>query len=90
MANSSQSTFLLSAADVTWAREELSCVDVTVAAAALDGKYFLIDAPASHGGTNQEFYVWFDLDASSADPAPGLQRRAQDAQQHRKHHPISR
>lgn len=70
MANSSQSTFLLSAADVTWAREELSCVDVTVAATALDGKYFTVDAPSSHGGANNEFFVWYDLDASSVSPAP--------------------
>ena len=64
------STFLLSAADVTWVRREGTCVDVTVAAASLDGSYFEIDAPASHGGSNQEFYVWFDLDSGSVDPAP--------------------
>ena len=70
MASVQGSTFLLSAADITWVRREGTCIDVTAAATALDGKYFTIDAPASHGGSNQEFYVWFDLDASSVDPAP--------------------
>lgn len=70
MANIQGSTFLLSAATVTWVRREGTCLDVTVAATALDGSYFTIDAPASHGGANQAFYVWYDLDASSVDPAP--------------------
>jgi hypothetical protein len=70
MANVQGSTFLLSAADVTWVRREGTCIDVTTAAAANDGTYFLIDAPDSHGGNNQEFYVWFDLDGIATDPAP--------------------
>jgi hypothetical protein len=69
MANVQGSTFLLSAADVTWVRREGTCIDVTTAAAANDGTYFLIDAPDSHGGNNQEFYVWFDLDGISTDPS---------------------
>lgn len=70
MAGSSGTTFLLSAADVSWGRRERTCVTVGVAATALDGNYFLIDAPASAGGSVTEFYVWFDLDAVSTDPAP--------------------
>lgn len=66
----SVNSFSLTAADVTWARREKTCIDVTVAASALDGKYFTVDAPDAHGGANQEFYVWFDLDAGSVDPAP--------------------
>lgn len=69
MACTSGSSFLLSAANVTWVRKESTCIHVTVAAASLDAKYFLIDAPASHGGANVKYYVWFDLDASSVDPA---------------------
>jgi hypothetical protein len=69
MACTSGSSFLLSAANVTWVRKESTCVHVTVAAASLDAKYFIIDAPASHGGSSSKFYVWFDLDASSTDPA---------------------
>lgn len=70
MANVQGSSFLLSAADVTWVRRESTCIDVTVAASALDGKYFLIDAPTSHGGSNREIFVWFDLDGVSTAPTP--------------------
>lgn len=70
MANVQGSTFLLSAADVSWGRRERTCVDVTVAASSLDAKYFTMDAPASHGGASAGFYVWFDLDGTSVDPAP--------------------
>ena len=70
MAGSTQSSFLLSAADVSWGRRECNAITVTVAAAALDGNYFEVDALSSNFGTNVEYYVWFDLDASSVDPAP--------------------
>lgn len=70
MASTQQSTTLLSAADVTWVRKEKTCIDVNVVATALDAKYFEIDAPASHGGANQEFFVFFDLDGASVPPAP--------------------
>jgi hypothetical protein len=69
MANVQGSTFLLSAADVTWVRREGTCIDVNSDASANDGTYFLIDAPASHGGASQGFYVWFDLDGVATDPA---------------------
>lgn len=69
MANVQGSTFLLSAADVKWVRREGSCVDVNSIADTQDGTYFEIDAPDDHAGNNQEFYVWFDLDGSSVDPA---------------------
>ncbi len=70
MAGSSESTILLSAADVSWGRRECYEITVGVAAAALDAKYFTVDALSSDFGTNVEYYVWFDLDASSVDPAP--------------------
>jgi len=70
MANVQGSTFLLSAADVKWVRREGTCIDVTTAATSQDGTYFEIDAPDDHAGNNQAFYCWFDLDASSIDPAP--------------------
>lgn len=66
----SNSTFLLSAADVSWGRRERTCLTVGVAATALDAKYFTIGAPVSAGGAETEYYVWFDLDAGSVDPAP--------------------
>jgi len=69
MANVQGSTFLLSAADVSWGRRERTCIDVTVDGSGVGGTYFEIDAPASHGGTNQSFYVWFDTGAD-LDPAP--------------------
>lgn len=64
------SSILLSAADVSWGRREANCITVTVAATALSAKYFLIDALSSNFGTNVEYYVWFDLDNASVDPAP--------------------
>ena len=70
MANVQGTKFLLSAADVTWVRNQRLCVEVTAAASALDAKYFTIDAPASDGGSSNLYYVWFNLDAGSVDPAP--------------------
>ena len=70
MAGSSESTILLSAADVSWGRRECYEITVGVAATALDGNYFTVDALSSDFGSNVEYYVWFDLDAGSVDPAP--------------------
>lgn len=71
MAGSSSNTFLLSAADVSWGRRECDTVLINGAATTLDGKYFTVDVPTSADfGTSTEYYVWFDLDASSVDPAP--------------------
>jgi len=70
MASSTQqSSILLSAANVFWGTRE--CVEVTVNEIAdnLDGVYFNVDAPESAGGTSQPFYVWFNLDGGSTDPA---------------------
>ena len=71
MASSSSSTFLLSAANVSWGRRECYELDLAgISAVSLDGKYFTVDALSSDFGTNVEYYVWFDLDAGSVDPAP--------------------
>lgn len=69
MASSSQSTFLLSAADVSWGRRECNSIKVNDVAADLDGEYFLVDALSSDFGSNVEYYAWFD-DGVAADPAP--------------------
>jgi len=69
MSGSQGSTFLLSAANVSWGRRECYTIKVNDAAASLDGEHFLIDALSSDFGTNVPYYVWFDLDASSVDPA---------------------
>ena len=69
MASSQQSTFLLSAADVSWGRRECYTVKVNDLAADMDGEHFLVDAPASDFGAVGLFYVWFD-DGVAADPAP--------------------
>ena len=69
MASSTQSTFLLSAADVSWGRRECYTVLVNDAAADLDGEHFLIDALSANFGSNVEYYAWFD-DGVAADPAP--------------------
>lgn len=71
MAGSTQSNILLSAADVSWGTRE--CYEITVndAAADLGGEYFTIEAPGSDFGASVGYYVWFDLDAGSVDPAPG-------------------
>lgn len=70
MASNSGSSFLLSAADASWGRRTKSCVEVgTVAAASLGGKYFTLSAPSENGGVAADYYVWFDLDGASVDPA---------------------
>lgn len=68
MASSSSSSFLLSAADVSWGRRECYTVKVNDLAADMDGEYFLIDALSDDFGSNVEYYVWFD--GGGADPAP--------------------
>lgn len=56
----------ISPVDVTWEIEEQFCVSLLNAvAASLGGKYFLIYDPSV------DYYVWFNLDAGSVDPAPG-------------------
>jgi hypothetical protein len=71
MANVQGTTFLLSAADVTWVRNQRLCVEVTAAGAASDGTYFTIDAPAADGGASNLYYVWYNqTDGASVDPAP--------------------
>ncbi len=69
MASSQSSTFLLSAADVSWGRRECNTVKVNDLAADMDGEYYLVDALSSDFGPNVEYYVWFD-DGVAADPAP--------------------
>lgn len=67
----SSSSILLSAADVTWSRREKTCVTALGdTAGSLDAVYFNLGAPASIGGAEGLFYVWFDVDAASVDPAP--------------------
>lgn len=56
----------ISPVDVTWEIEEQFCLSMLNAVAAnLDGKYFNIYEPST------DYYVWFNLDAGSVDPAPG-------------------
>lgn len=70
MSGTSSTTFLLSAANVDWSRRECTLVDFTgITAASLDGDHFLMESPQSSGGPVTQYYVWFDLDAGSADPA---------------------
>lgn len=69
MASSTASTFLLSAADVSWGTRECYTVKVNDLAADLDGEHFLIDALSSNFGSNVEYYAWFS-DGVAADPAP--------------------
>lgn len=69
MASSSSSSFLLSAANVSWGTRECYTVLVNNVAADLDGEHFLIDALSSNFGTNVEYYAWFS-DGVAADPAP--------------------
>lgn len=69
MASCSESTFLLSAADVSWGRRECFTVKINDAAAALGGEYWLLDVPSENFGTSDLYYVWFNLDAGSVDPA---------------------
>lgn len=69
MASQSQSSFLLSAANVSWGTRQCYTVKVNDAGADLDGEHYLVDAPSSNFGTNQGYYVWFDLDGGSTDPA---------------------
>ena len=69
MGCATNSSFLLSAADVSWGRRERNCIE-TVAdiAGSLGGKYFNINAIDSTG-LDKPYYVWFDSGAD-VDPAP--------------------
>ena len=51
----------LEAVEVTWSKKELTCVSLETG---LDGEYFEISSPTV------DYYVWFDLDGVSTDPAP--------------------
>lgn len=64
MATNRAANIKISPVDVTWEIEEKVCVDVAgISAATLDGVSFgLSDATT-------EYYVWFNLDAGSTDPA---------------------
>jgi hypothetical protein len=70
MSGTSSTSFLLSAANVDWSRRECTHANFAgITAASLDGDHFLIESPTSSGGAVGLYYVWFDLDAGSADPA---------------------
>ena len=70
MACNTSTTYQLSAADVTWGRRQSSCVTVNSGAATQDGTYFTLSAPTAPGSTTlTDYYVWFDLDDGSTDPA---------------------
>jgi len=69
MSSSASSSFLLSAANVSWGRRECYTVLINDLAADMDGEYFVYDAPTSDFGANGEFYFWFD-DGVAVDPAP--------------------
>jgi hypothetical protein len=72
MATVTGSTIQLSAADVTWGRRQRTCVALlSQSAGSYDGTYFTIEAPSSISGPSVSYYVWFDLDNASVDPAPG-------------------
>lgn len=69
MACANNSSFLLSAADVSWGRRERTCVEtVADVAGSLGGKYFTLTGLDS-SGTATDYYVWFDTGAD-VDPAP--------------------
>jgi len=70
MASSSSSTFLLSAADVSWGTRQCYTVLVNDAAADLDGESFIVYVPSANFSSEAGFQVWFDLDASSTPPTP--------------------
>lgn len=68
MSCASGSSFLLSAANVSWGTREASVFEFTENAVALDGLYILFDAPATNFGSNVRYKVWFDLDGGSTEP----------------------
>jgi hypothetical protein len=66
----STSTFLLSAADISWGRRERTCITALAdSGGSLDATYFEIDTLDS-AGADVLNYVWFDVDGVSIDPAP--------------------
>lgn len=57
--------FRIEAVNAFWGKRNKTCVDLSGAdPAALDGTHFLIS------DLDTEYYVWFNVDASSLDPAP--------------------
>jgi len=61
MACSNQPNIRIEPVNVTWEIEQKDCVEVNQVAASLDAAHFLL---------GDQTYVWFNLDASSVDPAP--------------------
>jgi len=56
--------FRVEAANAYFGRRQKTCIDLeTATPAGLDGTYFLLS------DLNTDYYVWFDLDAGSTDPA---------------------
>lgn len=72
MSTTSQTDFLLSAADVSWGRQECSTFDFSGVStvASLAGDYITFNSPASHGAAETLRYFWFDQTGSNTDPAP--------------------
>lgn len=69
MSGTSTTSFLLSAADVSWGRRERNCIEtVADVAGSLGGTSFNINAHSA-SGEDKPYYVWFDTGADS-DPAP--------------------
>ena len=69
MASSQSTSFLLSAADVSWGRRQ--CYTVALDAGDFTaGQYFTVSVPSENFGSEAAYYVWAD-DGVAADPAPG-------------------
>lgn len=69
MSEENTTSFLLSAANVSWGRRERSCIEtVADVAGSLGGKYFHLSAIDS-SLAEKLYYVWLDT-GSSTDPAP--------------------
>lgn len=69
MASTQQSTFLLSAANVSWGRRQ--CYSVVLDSGDFTaGQYFTVSVPSENFGAEAAFYVWAS-DGVAADPAPG-------------------
>lgn len=68
MASTQSSTFLLSAADVSWGRRH--CISVVLDSGDFTaGQYFTVYVPSANFGDEAGFYVWAD-DGVASDPAP--------------------
>lgn len=68
MASTRQSSFLLSAADVSWGRRH--CLQVEVGSGEFDaGQYFTVYVPSADFASEAGYYIWAD-DGVAVDPAP--------------------